>query len=192
MERHLLNGRGMTTSHALSAPHFSSLVQPVLPRLLAHARRLTREASAADDLVQDTLTRAWRYRHRFALGTNIGAWLHRILFNSFISGYRKKKRERRLLEKATQEFTIEARRDEPRLLDKGLSDEPLRALAHLPEQFRDAVVAVDLEGMSYREAAARFDCPLGTMMSRLHRGRRLLRVSLDEFAYREGYVKRAA
>ena len=183
---------GMPTSTAMSAPHFSLLVQPLLPRLLAHARRLTREAAGADDLLQETLCRAWRYRHRFITGTNLGAWLHRILFNSFISGYRKRRRERRLLEEVTVECVLAERKETRRSGDVGLSDETLHALTQLPAQFREAVVAVDLEGLSYREAAARSGCPLGTTMSRLHRGRRLLRTSLDVFARREGYIGRAA
>jgi len=182
----------MTTSHSLSAHHFGVLVEPLLPRLVAHARRLTREASAADDLVQETLCRAWRYRHRFITGTNIGAWLHRILFNSFISGYRKRRRERRLLEEVTFERMLEQKNRTPRPGERGLSDETLLALEEIPTQFREAVVAVDLEGLSYREAAARAGCPLGTTMSRLHRGRRLLRTALDDFARREGYIGRAA
>jgi len=159
---------------------------------LAHARRLTREAAAADDLLQETLCRAWRYRHRFITGTNLGAWLHRILFNSFISGYRKRRRERRMIEEVTVESRLAELQHKRRPGDAGLSDETLHALAKLPMQFREAVIAVDLEGLSYREAADKSGCPLGTTMSRLHRGRRLLRASLDDFARREGYIGRAA
>jgi len=174
----------------LTAQEFSQLIQPALPRLRAHALRLTRESASAEDLVQETLCRAWRYRERFIPGSNMAAWLHRILFNGFVTGYRRRKRERQILET----LAAERRTDPPNVqatfaIDGGLSDETRGALAQLPDSFRRAVVTVDLEGLSYRAASSQLGCPIGTLMSRLHRGRRALRTMLDDLALDHGYIR---
>jgi len=161
---------------------FRSDIAPLLPGLRAHALRLTRNPSAADDLIQDVLTRAWRHRARFVEGSNLSAWLHRILFNQFVTGYRRSKSERRALERLRGETSEQASgyRIEQPLMNK-LSAALRSAVDRLPEDFRSVVVAVDLQGLSYRETASRLDCPEGTVMSRLHRGRRRLRQELGSY-----------
>jgi RNA polymerase sigma-70 factor (ECF subfamily) len=161
---------------------FHAKLSPLLPGLRAHALRLTRNGVAADDLVQDALTRAWRHRASFIEGSNLSAWLHRILFNQFVTGYRRRKTERRAMERLRCEG--EQSRSGYRLrqpLMNGLSGALRSSLNRLPEDFRQAVIAVDIHGLSYREAATRLGCPEGTVMSRLHRGRRRLRADLGGY-----------
>lgn len=154
--------------------------------LLRAARRLTRSRSESEDLLQEAVLRAWSFWHRFQPGTNARAWMHRILVNTFINRYRKTKRERELLgrlqrEKKVQSLTIVTP-------GEALSDEVRAALKALPVEFHAVVVAVDLEGLSYQDAALKIGCPVGTVMSRLHRARHRLRTALVDFAAEEGYI----
>ncbi len=164
-----------------------------MPALYAAAMRMTRNKSDAEDLVQETYLKAYRAFNGFQEGTNLRAWLYRILTNTFINIYRAKKRRpdesdlddvedlylyRRLggLEGATA-----GRSAEDEVLDQITEGEVKAAIEALPEQFRMAVLLADVEGFQYKEIAEILDIPIGTVMSRLHRGRRALQKSLFEF-----------
>ncbi|MGB5813234.1 MAG: sigma-70 family RNA polymerase sigma factor [Polyangiales bacterium] len=166
---------------------YAQEIMPCVPELSRTALRLTRGASLADDLVQETLTRAWQSRASFQPGTNARAWTHRILFNTYVNHYRKKKRERDALEqiRALPQKTA-------RQAHEGFGDEVLTALGELQPEFREAVELVDVAQLSYQDAAQHLACPVGTVMSRLHRGRKRLRRALRTYAEHEGVVRSAA
>jgi RNA polymerase sigma-70 factor, ECF subfamily len=154
------------TAHAL-------LLDAELPRLRAHARRLCVCDADVHDLVQDTLLRALLYQHRFEQGSNLRAWLRQIQLSIFVSRYRRGRREKRALEKLSFDPCSWVHPEEApsqAALGQGLE----LALRALPEGFRRAVELVDLEGFEYRDAAQALGVPIGTVMSRLHRGRKLL------------------
>jgi RNA polymerase sigma-70 factor (ECF subfamily) len=162
-------------------------ILPCVPHLSRTALRLTRGAALADDLVQETLVRAWQARDSFQPGTNARAWTQRILFNTYVNHYRKNRREREALDQLrglTQPGA--GHRDE------GFSDQVKAALSALQPEFRRAVELVDLEDCSYQDAASKLDCPIGTVMSRLHRGRKRLRQALRDYAVDQGVIREAA
>jgi RNA polymerase sigma-70 factor (ECF subfamily) len=164
------------------------------PELLAAAMRLAGSRAEAEDIVQEAVMRAWVFWHRFEPGTNGRAWMHRILINTFINGYRKRRRERDVLA-AVQIEELRALGWDARLSKtpgEALGDEVSAALARLPEEFRRVLVLVDLEEQSYRDAAQTLGCPIGTVMSRLHRARSAMKRELAEYATEEGYVAQAA
>jgi RNA polymerase sigma-70 factor (ECF subfamily) len=175
---------------------FEKEALPHLDALYAVGLRLTRNERDAEDLVQDTILRAWRFFDRFEPGTNCKAWLFKILHNTFVNKYRRRVRERELAASIQAEGGVgpvlsheqlEASRDPERaILDGVLSDDVRRALDALPEDFRLAVVLCDLEELSYKEIADVMDCPVGTVMSRLYRGRRLLQGELRKYAAEQG------
>ncbi|WP_017623758.1 sigma-70 family RNA polymerase sigma factor [Nocardiopsis chromatogenes] len=175
---------------------FAEAVAPYADQLYPTALRMTRNAADAEDLVQETFAKAFANFHQFKAGTNLRAWLYRILTNTFINGYRKKQREPRQdstdeikdwqLAAAEAHTSTGARSAEAEVLDH-MPDSGIRsALAALPEEFRLVVYLVDVEGFSYKEVAARMGTPLGTVMSRLHRARRQLREQLGEYARERG------
>ena len=168
--------------------HYAEQVLPCRPELARAALRLTRGAALADDLVQETLTRAWPARSSFRSGTNARAWTHRILLNTYINHYRKTKREHLALE----HLRCADLPPRPGPADDGWGDEVAEALGKLPAEFREAVELVDLGELSYQDAADRLSCPVGTVMSRLHRGRRRLRHMLEDYASEQGIVRSAA
>lgn len=181
---------------AAEAPDFIEAVRPYADQLYPAALRMTRNSADAEDLVQETFTKAFANFHQFRAGTNLRAWLYRILTNTFINGYRKKQREPRQeitdeikdwqLAAADTHASTGSRSAEAEVLDR-LPDSAVRtALARLPEEFRLVVYLVDVEGFSYKEVAERMDTPLGTVMSRLHRARRQLRVLLADYARERG------
>ncbi|PID38241.1 MAG: RNA polymerase subunit sigma-24 [Proteobacteria bacterium] len=163
--------------------------------LRAVALRYTRNEGDADDLVQETLMRAYAAWHRFQLGTNCKAWLLRILTNSFINEYRRSVKERRWLSREDPLVCPSRRRaaadPEGVLMESLLSDEVKAALATLSSDYRQVVMYADLQGLSYREIANRVGCPMGTVMSRLHRGRRQLGRILASYAREQGILKAA-
>lgn len=182
------------TPHADAHPDFDREVLRHRRELLGAGLRLTGSRAEAEDLVQEAVLRAWVFRHRFEPGTNGRAWIHRILLNTFISAYRRKRRERDVLAAAAAVAVGEwsepsCRAPEP---VEGLGDEVQAALEALPEEFRRVVVLVDLEERSYRDAAAAIGCPIGTVMSRLHRARRAMKARLEAYATTEGYLAQAA
>ncbi len=161
--------------------------------LLAAGMRLSGSRAEAEDLVQEAVMRAWVFWHRFEAGTNGRAWMHRILLNTFINGYRKRRRERDVLAAVQVEELRSLGWDSRAHLTPGeaLSDEVALALSGLPEDFRRVIVLVDLEDRSYRDAALLIGCPIGTVMSRLHRARAAMKRELSEYAVAEGYVPEA-
>jgi len=152
-----------------------------LPRLRAQARKLCWRESDAADLVQETVLRALVYEQRFEPGTNLHAWLSQILRSVFVSRYRRTKREQRALERLGSDPQTWPHRN-PLPMAPRLGTRVTQALSELPPTFRSAVELVDLGGREYLDAAAELSVPVGTVMSRLYRGRRLL---ADRLADRE-------
>lgn len=171
---------------------------PLLPSLYAAALRLTRNPADAEDIVQEAFLRAFRGFSGFQEGTNLKAWMYRILTNTFINAYRKKKRQpAEVLEDELPDWYLydQLRGDgavasaESTVLES-IPDEDVRAaLDSLPEAFRMAVWLVDVEGFSYKETAEILDVPIGTIMSRLHRGRKALEKRLWESVRERGLVR---
>ena len=179
---------------------FTELAMEHMSSLYTAALRMTRNPADAEDLVQETYLKAYRGYGGFQEGTNLKAWLYRILTNTFINTYRAKKRRpeetdiddvenlylyRRL---GGLEGARASRSAEDELLDVLTETEVRDAVESLPEQFRLAVLLADVEGFSYKEIAEILDIPIGTVMSRLHRGRRALQKRLYEFAAGRGLV----
>jgi RNA polymerase sigma-70 factor (ECF subfamily) len=165
-----------------------------LTELRATALRYSRNERDAEDLVQETLLRAFAAWESFEQGTNCRAWLFRILTNSFINEYRRLCKERAWAGR-NEPLYSPARRHaagdpEGALCERMLGDEVVAALAALPEDFRSVVVLADVQGMSYRQIANTIGCPLGTVMSRLYRARRILEVSLGDYAREIGIADR--
>jgi RNA polymerase sigma-70 factor (ECF subfamily) len=168
--------------------------------LFGAAYRLTRNPRDAEDLVQDALLRAYRFWDSYQQDSNCKAWLLRIVTNTFINEYQRKKRHREVLDAANAEqdatdgvlvqaSASDKQSPETALLERSVSDDVQRALEALPEDFRTAVVLCDVNGLSYKEIAEIMECPVGTVMSRLFRGRKLLATALRDFAVAEGYVR---
>lgn len=182
---------------------FADLAMPYMSALYSAALRMTRNPSDAEDLVQETYLRAYRGFETFQDGTNIKAWLYRILTNTFINIYRAKQRRPEQVDlDDTEDFylfrrlggleMVEATRSaETELLDAMPDDVVKAAIEALPEQFRLAVLLADVEGFSYKEIAEIMDVPVGTVMSRLHRGRKQLQKRLWDFAEERGLVSNA-
>ena len=179
---------------------FAEQAMPYMDQLYSHALRMTRNAADAEDLVQETYLKAYRGFGGFQEGTNLRAWLFRILTNNYINTYRKKQRRpdesdladledmfmyRRLGGAQAAEL---ARSAEDELFEHLTDSEVKDAIEALPEQYRDAVLLADVEGFAYKEIAEILDVPIGTVMSRLHRGRKRLQQELYEFGRRRGLV----
>ncbi|HYN41306.1 MAG TPA: sigma-70 family RNA polymerase sigma factor [Thermoanaerobaculia bacterium] len=169
---------------------------PFADALFGTALRLTRNRQDAEDLLQETYLRAFAHYDSYREGTNLKAWLFRILKNGFINGYRQRKAGPREVdierggasfEAALEDVTPPAPTPEAELLDRTLDGDVARAIGGLPEDFRIVVELVDLQDFSYREVADILEIPLGTVMSRLYRGRRLLEEALLSYGRRRGY-----
>jgi RNA polymerase sigma-70 factor (ECF subfamily) len=173
---------------------------PLLDSLYASALRMTRNPADAEDLVQETMLRAYRSFDRFEEGTNLKAWMFRIMTNAYINTYRKKQREpKKVSADEIEDFDLYrelkdhddqfGQTPERIVLDSLVDSDIIEAIDDLPEQFRLAVVLSDVEGFSYAEMAEIMDVPLGTVMSRLHRGRKALQKRLWDLARDRGIVR---
>ena len=173
---------------------FAEDAMPLMDGLYSAALRMTRNAADAEDLVQETYLKAFNAYERFETGTNLKAWMYRILTNSYINAYRKKQRRpdesdiddiedlylyRRL---GGAESAVLSRSAEDVLLEMFGEDEVKLALEDLPEHYRMPILLADVEGFAYKEIAEILDVPIGTVMSRLHRGRKQLQKRLYSFA----------
>ncbi len=174
---------------------------PHMHALYGTALRLTRNERDAEDLVQESFLRAYRYWDKFVEGTNCRAWLFKILTNTFITRYHARRRDSEIVAAVSEASTddilshevVHASRDpEGALASRLLSDDVVRALEALPAEFRLAVLLSDVEEFSYKEIAEIMDCPVGTVMSRLFRGRRLLQRALHDYAVEQGIIKPVA
>ena len=168
-----------------------------MDQLYAAALRYTRNPEDARDLVQDTYMKAFTSFHQFEEGTNLRAWLYRVLTTTFINSYRKKQRQPMIANNELEDWQIDQAQSHTSDLGKSAEVEALEnlpdsdiknALQELPEEFRMAVYLADVEGFSYKEIAEIVGIPAGTVMSRLHRGRKLLREKLADYARDLGYA----
>lgn len=185
--------------NASASDTFAAEAVAHLDALYGVACKLTRNPSEAEDLVQDTLLKAMRAREQFHAGTNLKAWLFRILTNTFINKYRRGGLERAVLEGPDADPLVDGwvsaatmrqlRDPEQAALMPIVEGEVQRALDALPTEFKIAVILCDVEEFSYEEIAQIMGCPIGTVMSRLHRGRKLLQRSLYNHALALGIVK---
>jgi RNA polymerase sigma-70 factor, ECF subfamily len=179
---------------------FTEMTMEHMPSLYSAALRMTRNRSDAEDLVQETFLKAYRAFDSFQDGTNLKAWLYRILTNTFINSYRSAKRRPELSDVEDVEDLYlyhrlgdlqssgTGRSAEDEMFDRFTDIEVKEALESLPEAFRIAVILADVEGFSYKEIAEITDVPIGTVMSRIHRGRKALQKALMEFAVAHGLV----
>jgi RNA polymerase sigma-70 factor, ECF subfamily len=181
---------------------FEREAMPHAGALYGTALRLTRNQRDAEDLVQDTLLRGYQYFGKFEPGTNCKAWLFKILSNQFINRYHARRRDQQKLleamneadsaathEVVAHEVSHAARDPESAVASRMMSDDVVRALEALPAEFRLPVLLCDVEEFSYKEIADILECPVGTVMSRLYRARRLLQKSLHEYAVEQGIIK---
>ncbi len=179
---------------------FADEAMQYAPQLYSGALRMTRNRSDAEDLVQETYLKGYRSYHTFTEGTNLRAWLFRIMTNTYINSYRAKQRrpdetelgefEDLYLYKnlgALQDASV-GRSAEESLMELLPDDEVKQALEDLPDNFRLPVILADVEGFAYKEIAEMLDIPIGTVMSRLHRGRKAMQKALYEFALERGLV----
>jgi RNA polymerase sigma-70 factor (ECF subfamily) len=179
--------------------NFEDATMPYLDALYNTAYRMTRNSEDAEDLIQETYLKAYKYYDKFQEGTNLKAWLFKIMKNTFINAYRKRQQVppetdfgeiEGSFESLVSEEVIRSIKDPEEELVAGVLDEDIQsALEELPEDFRMVVLLADLEGFSYKEIAGILDVPVGTVMSRLYRGRRLLEAAMLDYARDHGYLR---
>jgi RNA polymerase sigma-70 factor, ECF subfamily len=184
------------------AERFERDALPYLDQLYGAALRMTRNPQDAEDLVQEAFAKAFAAFHQYKPGTNLKAWLYRILTNTFINSYRKRQREPQQqmteevedwqLARAESHTSSGLKSAEAEALERLPDSDVKDALQQLPEDFRMAVYYADVEGFAYKEIAEIMDTPVGTVMSRLHRGRRMLRDLLSDYAQDRGVAAAGA
>lgn len=175
---------------------FDEEIIPHMDALYNFALRLTTDPNDAEDLVQDTIVKAYRFFSSYEKGTNAKAWMFRILKNSFINNYRKSSKKPSQVdydEVSSYYESVRAERTETSDLEslmfrEMMDDDLSEALTRLPEDFRTVVLLCDVDGYTYEEIANMLDVPIGTIRSRLHRGRNLLKTELLEYAKKRGYT----
>ena len=189
----------MTTTGARET--FSVDAMQYAPQLFSTALRITRNRTDAEDLVQETFIKAWRAFDSYQQGTNLRAWLFRIMTNTYINKYNAQLRKPLETELDEVEELYLFKRlgafdqskinqsAEDQMLELFTDEEVKNAIEELPEGFRIPLLMSDVEGFSYKEIAEIMDTPVGTVMSRLHRGRKLLRELLEDYAYENGFIK---
>ncbi len=185
----------LTKDEVQKQKDFEDEIIPHLDAMYNFALRLTSDPNDAEDLVQDTIVKAFRFFSSYEKGTNAKAWLFRILKNSYINNYRKKSKQPNQVdydEVSSFYETIRADRTdtsdlEDRMFRELIDDDISNALEELPEDFRTVVLLCDVEGFTYEEIANMLDVPIGTIRSRLHRGRNLLKAELMDYAEKRGF-----
>ena len=200
-------GTGETMKTAVANEHemgwdFEKAAMPYVDSLYNTAYRMTRNSEDAEDLVQETYLKAYKYYDKFEEGTNFKAWLFKIMKNTFINNYRKKKLTPHKIDFSEIEESYERviQKNAPDLIKdpetdifQDMMDEDVkRALDSLPHDYKMVVLLADIEGFSYKEIAEILDCPVGTVMSRLYRGRKMLERTLLEYARKYGYIRGGA
>lgn len=179
---------------------FDNIVVPQIEALKSFALKMTNDLDAADDLLQDTLLKAFRFFEKFEKGTNIKAWLFQIMKNSFINNYRKNAKEPNKVDyedvqnfyENVKEEDVKTQHYQSDAFNDVLDDEISDALSKLPDDYRTIVFLSDVEGYTYEEIADFIDCPIGTVRSRLHRARKVLYSMLYEYAMDKGLVSKSA
>jgi RNA polymerase sigma-70 factor (ECF subfamily) len=186
----------MNDATTTTAWDFSSGQLPYRDQLFKTALRLTRSVEESEDLLQETYLKAYRHYHQFTEGTNLKAWLFRIMKNSFINTYRRNKSRPQMMDfdelrdsgEGFEEHAPATQGPETDLLGRELDHEIREALMDLPHHYRMAVLMVDLQGLSYQEVADALAVPIGTIMSRLYRGRKKIEKALLSYGRRTNYV----
>jgi len=177
---------------------FEQEALPHMDALYNFALRMTGDGDDANDLVQDTFLKAFRFFDKFEKGTNCKAWLFRIMKNTFINSYRKKKTKEpdkvdyedvEKFYETVKPSSTDSAHLEKEIYDNLLDDEITSAIASLPDDFKTVIILSDIEGFTYDEIADFVDCPVGTVRSRLHRARKMLFAKLYKYANEKGYVK---
>lgn len=190
--------RNVDASHS-QGWNFEAAAMPFVDSLYNTAFRMTRNSEDAQDLVQETYLKAYRHYDKFEEGTNFKAWLFKILKNSFINNYRKKQSrpphsdfaeiEDALESRVSEDVTRRIKSPEQELLENVLDEDVQRALDELPYDYRMEILLADLEGFTYKEISEILEVPLGTVMSRLYRGRKFLESAMLEYAREHGYLR---
>lgn len=191
----------MTTQHNEHQRgwNFEAAAMPFVDALYNTAYRMTRNSEDAEDLVQETYLKAYKYYDKFEEGTNFKAWLFKIMKNTFINNYRKKQSappqsdfadiEESFESQVSEEVTRKVKDPEEEYLESILDEDVQRSLQELPEDYRMVVILADLEGFAYKEIAEILDVPVGTVMSRLYRGRRRMEEAMLRYAREHGYIR---
>jgi RNA polymerase sigma-70 factor (ECF subfamily) len=192
----------MAETQEQTREEFSKAAFPYLDEIYGAALRMSRNPQMAEDLASEVFAKAWRSFHQFERGTNMRAWLYRILTNTYINEYRRKTRQGPVVDldkyetpeefyfynKLAKEAVDEAQDPAKAVLDKFTEEDINRAIHSLPEGYRETVILSDLQGLSYEEIAKNLEIPIGTVRSRLNRGRRHLQKALWDQAVRSGLV----